>query len=109
MDSNTFESYESHVIPMGSYSLDIAILSDIKKYDPKYESKAQVLIKRLSLIGSVHGGASECLPCEDGYINTGKQSYCERCPPGMVPNSDKTECVFCPVDTIKPETEGTCE
>lgn len=33
-NSNTFDTFESGKIPMGSYSLDISILSDFKNYDP---------------------------------------------------------------------------
>jgi hypothetical protein len=53
LDKQNWQTYESHSIPMGAYSLDIAVLSDVQSYNPNYKSKAQVLIKRLSLIGTV--------------------------------------------------------
>ena len=77
-----FQTFESKTISAGAHSLDIAVLSDFQTYDPSFESKANVVIKSATIENTIEGGASECLPCPKGLVNTGGKSYCEPCPPG---------------------------
>ena len=106
--TNQFSMAESPIISQGTHSLDIAILSDFQTYDPNFESKARVLINRLTILGSIEGGASECMKCPLGFINTGKNSYCEMCPPGHQPNEERTACVKCPEGEFNPTLGSMC-
>lgn len=54
---NEFQIFNSGMILYGLHTLDIALLSDVQSYDPKYESKARVLIKRITIEGLSSGGA----------------------------------------------------
>ena len=56
---------------MGIHSLDVIILSNPSKFDPSFQSKAQVLIKSVALDGSENGGATKCLKCPENQISTG--------------------------------------
>jgi len=94
---------------MGDYSLDVALLSDVQKYDPTYKSKARVLIKRVSLEGSESGGAVDCEACPAGLVSKGYQSYCTQCPPGHYPNEDQSECIMCPYGSFNPDNSGVCQ
>jgi len=82
--------YESEAIPKGTHSLDIAVLSDFQRYDPKFVSQAHVVIKNITIENTIHGGAEECLPCPAGHVNSASDlnSHCSLCPPGTEPNAD---------------------
>ena len=87
-DSEDFKTWESEYIPAGAHSLDIALLSDFQSHDPSFSSAARVLIKRVTFIGTILGGAFECLSCPEGLVNSGHNSYCETCPDGHYPSPD---------------------
>lgn len=56
--SNDWDEFESAKLTMGVHSLDIAVLSNPAAFDPKFQSKAQVLIKSAALDGTGAGGAT---------------------------------------------------
>ena len=88
-DSEDFKDFESQTIDAGTHSLDIAVLSDFQTYDADFESRANVLIKNITIENTIQGGAAECLPCPPGLVNTEEElnSYCSECPEGTEPNS----------------------
>ena len=61
--ASEWTDFESPRLAMGVHSLDMAVLSNPAEFDPKFVSKAQVLIKSAALDGSDTGGATKCLKC----------------------------------------------
>jgi len=104
-----YKLFESNVIPEGTHSLDISILSNLQTYDPNFESTANVVIYNATIENTIQGGASSCLPCPEGYVNDGSNSFCSQCPPGSEPNSDQSGCVQCDESYINPISGGKCQ
>jgi len=71
---------------MGTHSLDIAVLSDVQYFDEEYKSEARVLLQRITIDGSILGGAARCVKCPQGLISHGFTSFCQACPLGHHPN-----------------------
>jgi hypothetical protein len=107
-NSDEFIAWESGFIEASTYSLDFAVIADTKNFNPDYESKAQVLIERITIIGSDEGGAASCEKCPAGFWNDGSEVYCSPSDPGHTPNKDQTEQELCPYGYFNPFTDGQC-
>ena len=67
-------------LPRGDHTLDIDLLSDVDRDNVlagPFESRVKLQIQKLSLVGTIHGGAHYCLKCPDGFHNPGHWSHCE--------------------------------
>lgn len=94
-EKSDFDNFESSIIPFGSNSFEISVLSNKQIRDPDFVSKAHVEIQRITFYGTSTGGASECYPVEDGWYAPELSSHALQCEAGSQPSFDKASCVSC--------------
>lgn len=64
-DFTYLETYNMH---SGDNSIEISVLSNVERFDPKFISKANVEIKRITFLGTTNGGAGDCIPVPAGWF-----------------------------------------
>jgi hypothetical protein len=60
-DEEGFVYFNSSFIPFGNNSIEISVISEHNQYEPLFNSKAHVLIKRISFLGTTSGGGYDCV------------------------------------------------
>lgn len=87
----------SFIVPLQSGKSMISL--NLESYDNTdlsgIESKAQVLISKIKVIGTTTGGADTCIACPNNTYSLGNQAKCSKCQPGYEANSEKTACQKC--------------
>ena len=46
------------------------------------------MIKKATFQGTNIGGALQCIPCQEGFVNDGSKSFCYKFPKGYEPSKN---------------------
>ena len=65
-------------------------------------------ISKITILGANIGGASDCLPCKEGYFSSNATDNCKACPIGYTSNESRTGCKACEPGTHS-NKPGACK
>lgn len=107
-NDNTFEYFQSDLLPSGANTYEISVISNPDKRDPTFVSKATAVIRRLSFTGTVLGGAYECIPAPNGKYAPALSSEPHMCGAGKHPDVESAHCELCEEGSYSPEQGDNC-